>query len=113
MGGRAFFQSVLFIALSFGTNGSAVAADCLGVANADAVAVSRDEGMMISACEYRSDCSVKAGSKIGFRAIVVLPAYDIKNLFLMDEKGRCFVSRDFDFEDECNAPVRVNEGCEP
>jgi hypothetical protein len=68
---------------------------------------------MISACEYRDDCQIAKGTKLSVNAIVVLPLYDMHHMFIMDESRRCFFSTDFEYIEECNAPVRVNEGCEP
>jgi hypothetical protein len=109
---RRFILAILVFTIFSSTAASANAAQCIAVASKNTTAVSRDEGMMISACEYRSDCNLEKGAKLLVRAIVVLPYYDMHNMFLQGEDGACFMSRDFDFNEDCNAPVKVGEGCE-
>jgi len=50
----AFYPTQLVV----GTPSANAETQCTAVASKDTTAVARDEGMMISACEYRSDCKL-------------------------------------------------------
>jgi hypothetical protein len=43
----------------------------------------------------------------------IWPSYDKNNIPLFDSSGRCFYSREFDFDNECadGLPITPNEGC--